>query len=114
MINLILLIILLVSLIGIFVIIFRKISVLTQLTEQDLGVGEPGLFGRVTSKIRGNKIGKLIPNELFLHRILSKFRVIVLRIETKIASWLNRLRQRSIKKDIEKKDLKNDYWQKMK
>ena len=114
MINLILLIILLVSLMGILTIIFRKISVLTNLTEQDIGVGEPGIFGRFGSRIKGNNLGKLVPNELFLHRILSKFRVIALRSEAKISSWLNRLRQRSIKKDLEKKDLENDYWQKMK
>lgn len=49
--------------------------------------------------------------ELFLQKILSKGRVLILKIENKIAEWLYKLRERTLKKKRLEKD---NYWEELK
>jgi hypothetical protein len=61
-------------------------------------------------------IKKLTPSkdfspEIFLQKILSKIRVLVLKIDHKTSTWLQALRERAKKRTFLKKD---DYWKKLK
>jgi len=61
-------------------------------------------------------VKKLTPSksfslEIFLQKILSKTRVLVLKMDHKTSTWLQTLRERAKKRTFLKKD---DYWQKLK
>lgn len=108
MIDLIFLIILLVSFIGMAIIVFRKIPALNELSVQEnkgLGVLE-----KVKDRIKNNGSLKTLSKEALLHRVLSKFRILTLKTESKTADWLKELREKSIEK---KNSFRDDYWQRL-
>lgn len=100
-------IILFFGLFGMGVVLFRKIPALTQLPEVsggfDFGVKILKLGEKIKSSI------KLPPREIFIQKILSKIRVLTLKIENKTASLLAQLRTKS-----QKKEENDKYWQKLK
>ncbi len=103
------LIILLGSLIGMGVIIWRKLPVLVELPE--ITELKENLFLRMKNKILDIPFIKNFSFELFLQKILSRIRVLTMRTENKTAAWLQKLRQKS----QEKKNFENDnYWQELK
>jgi ribosomal protein L30/L7E len=51
--------------------------------------------------------------ELFLQKMLSRFRVLSLKTESKTSKWLEMLRQKKTQKGIEETENK-DYWDKLK
>ncbi|MBZ9577908.1 hypothetical protein KJA13_02620 [Patescibacteria group bacterium] len=99
MLELIATIILLVGLIGMAIIIFQKIPVLTELLTQE--VEKPGVLDRLKHKIRNNGTIKSFSPLLLLQRILSGIRVLILRTEKK-------LRQKSIENKFS-----DDYWKRI-
>jgi len=109
MFNLIVLIIFFISLIGVSVIILRKIPFLSELSAQE--IESQGTFRKLKDKIQNNGFSKNFSSEILLQKILSKFRVLTLKTESKTNTWLSKLRQRSLKK---KKEFQDDYWQKIK
>ena len=110
--NLIALIIFFISLTGILIIIFRKISVLAELLPQE--IENPGIFKKVKNKIRINEFTKAFSSkEILLQKILSKFKILTLKTENKTSNWLTKLRQRSLKKK-DKKEFTGNYWKKLK
>lgn len=110
MVELIAIIILFIGLIGIGVILIKKIPILAALPPKV--IREPGVFRRVKDKVKNNGTLKTFSSgELLLQRILSKFRILTLRTENKTSTWLGKLRQRSLKK---KKTFSDDYWRKLK
>lgn len=103
------------SLIGIGVILFRKIPVLVKLP--DYSSSNVLIFFPVKwcknlkEKIKNISFFKSFSSEIFLQKILSKIRILSLKVENKIAFWLQKLRERSLKK----KNLENDnYWEELK
>jgi hypothetical protein len=99
-------IILICSFLGIAVILLKKRSILVQLPKTEL-VSEP-FFTRFKNKIKSWRSAKFPPLEILLQKLLSKFRVFSLKTENKTANWLQRLRERSLRK----KNSENDnYWQ---
>lgn len=109
MIDLIAKIVLICSFLGIAVIFFRKTPLLLQLPKTEM-VSEP-LFLRLKNKMKFWQSVKFPPLEIFLQKLLSKFRIFTLKTDSKTANWLRRLRERSLKK----KNLENDnYWQEVK
>ena len=103
------LIILICSFFGIVVVLWRKIPLLIQLPKTEM-VSEPFLL-KLKNKIKLQEIIKNIHLEIFLQKLLSKFRIFTLKTDSKTANWLIRLRERSLKK----KNLENDnYWQEVK
>lgn len=99
-----------IGLIGMGVILIKKIPILAALPPQ--AIKRPGVFRRVKDKVKNNGTLKTFSSgELLLQRILSKFRILTLRTENKTGTWLEKLRQRSIKK---KRAFSNDYWKKLK
>ena len=109
--NLIATIILIFSLAGIIIMLFQKIPILAGLpkTAKDFS-GE--LFWRKLVGAMKNIPGlKSFSFEIFLQKILSRIRILVLKIENKIAGWLQELRERNQKKKTEQED---NYWQEVK
>ena len=88
-------------------IILRKVSVLSGLAPEQI---EKGIFSHIKSQIK-EKTLKDFSVELYLHKILSKIRVLTLKTEHRIGGWLNHLRQRNIER---KNYFSEDYWNKIK
>ncbi len=105
--ELIAIIILLASAIGLVFIIFRKIPTLVQLSESG---EEPalGLWTKLIEKIKNFPPLKSFSSEIFIQKILSRVRVLAMRAESKIGLHLQKRRENSQKKN----DLQDDnYWQ---
>lgn len=109
MIELITLITLFIGLIGMGVILIRKIPVLTKLSPQE--IAGPGIFQKLKDKVKNNGALKTFSGEVLLVKILSKIRVLTLKTEDKTSDWLGKLHQKSLKK---KKNFSDGYWQKLK
>ncbi len=107
--ELIAVIILIIGLIGVAVIIFRKIPVLVELPLQE--IEKSRVLGELKDKIRNNGTLKSFSGEILLQKLLSKIRVLTLKTDKKTDSWLTKLRQRSLEK---KKKFSADYWKKLK
>lgn len=105
MLELIFIIILLASILGIGLIVLRKIPALVELSPQE--IKGPGAFGKIKEKIKNNKRLKSFSGELLLQKILSKIRVLTLKTENKTSNWLMRLRQKN------KNKFSGDYWKKI-
>ena len=96
------------SLLAMLTIIFRKIPILVELPE----IAEKPLLGNFWQKLK-EKIKNLPPfksfsSEVFIQKLLSKIRILTLRIENKIANYLQKLREKGKKKNLD------SYWQKLK
>lgn len=111
MIELIVIIILVGSLIGIGMIAFRKIPDLVELPETQSTFIPKKIFFELKEKIRNFNYFKNFSTEIFLQKILSKIRVVALKIENKIASYLQKLRESSTKKKVKEND---NYWKELK
>lgn len=91
--NLIAAIILIGSVLGIIFILFRKIPVLLELPEVPEGGEIVGVEVSI-QEIKG-KIKKIFPHHIVLQKILSRIRIIVLKIERKIDNLLQSLRKKA-------------------
>lgn len=104
------LIVLILSALGLGVMVWRKIPVLAELPDVPEGSRE-GLWLRLKNKIFNLSFIKNFNFLAFLQKILSKFRILTLKAESKTADWLQKLRQKTQKQD----NFKNDnYWQELK
>jgi len=109
------------SLIGIGVILFRKIPALVELPERTEKTPKENLWLKLNwlklnwlklkERIRNTSVYKNFFSEIFLQKLLSKVRVLTLKIENKITFWLQKLREKSQKKKTEDED---NYWKKLK
>jgi hypothetical protein len=101
-------IILVSSLSGIGVIIYRKSSQLLELPETSLAQ----LNWR--DKLAGAKdfsLWKDFSFEIFLQKILSRIRILTLKTDNKTSTWLQRLREKSQKDKVKEED---NYWERVK
>lgn len=99
------------SLLGMKIILFRKIPILLKLPETTAGMPEESFFSSILKK----KTKILNPfnyfsNEIFLQKILSKIRVLTLKTDNRTSNWLQELRKKS-QKDNFKED---NYWKELK
>lgn len=102
-------VILLVSILEIAIIIFRKIPALAELSIPENG--KIGFFKKIKDKLKNQRFLRIFPSEMLLQKALSKIRVLTLKTENKTGCWLSKLRQRALKK---KKDFSDNYWQEIK
>lgn len=107
MIELFAIVILVIGLIGMGVIIVRKIPVLAELSAQEIG---PSSLRNLKKKIRDGRTFKSFSKEILLQKMLSKIRILTLKTENKTGTWLEKLRQKSGKK---KSNFSDDYWKKI-
>ena len=105
-------IILVCSLIGMGVIIFRKIPILAELSEISAArISLKESLFKLKEKIKILNHFKSFSYEIFLQKILSRFRILSLRAENKSFNWLQKLRERAQRKKIEEND---NYWEEIK
>lgn len=103
-------IILLLSVGGIFVIIWHKIPVLVQLPEKIENQKKTTIFNNFKNNlIKIHSFQNLIFNTI-LQKFLSKTRILILKLENKTFFWLQKLREESQKKKLKKEN----YWQELK
>lgn len=108
MLELIATIILLISIIGITTIVWRKIPVLIELSETTERSIFKNFKQKLKEKIKNFSLFKFFSSEIFIQKILSRVRVLTLRIENKIANYLQKARYESQKKTLD------NYWQELK
>jgi len=107
--ELIAIIILVFSLLGMGVIILRKIPILVTLPEVVPKKKKESLISRLKKEIKKINPFRNFSYEIFLQKILSKIRILSLKTENRTFRWLQKLREKS------KKEKENDdYWQKLK
>lgn len=105
-------VILICSFLGIGILIFRKIPVLVKLPDSNLPAtptfSPVYLYKKLIEKIKNIPGLKSFSFEIFLQKLLSKTRILTLRIENKIANYLQKLREKARKKNDD------NYWQELK
>lgn len=100
------------SLLGVGIIIFRKIPLLAELSEAPADRAQRGSISlNLKEKVKALNPFKYFPYEIFLQKILSKIRILTLKTENKTGSWLQGLRERTQKKKNLEKD---NYWDELK
>jgi len=98
-----------ISLIGMGVIVIKKIPALVKLPEPE--IKRPRFFSRLGHKVKNNGTVKSFSSrELLLQKMLSKFRILTLKTDKKTSSLLVKLRQKSIEN---KKKFSEDYWKRI-
>jgi len=95
---------------GMAVILIRKIPVLAELPVNQRK-SEEGLFVHFKNYLGNISFIKSFSIESILQKILSKIRVLTLRVENKTTSWLQLLRERSSQKT---KNFHDGYWKRLK
>ncbi len=99
------------SFLGMGAIISRKIPVLVELPEVPARDNWKDTLSKLKEKIKTLNPFKSFSYEIFLQKLLSKVRILSLKTDNKTFNWLQKLRERSLKK----KNLENDnYWQEIK
>ena len=106
--ELIAIIILIGSILGILIILLRKIPALVELPEV---VGRPQK-GNLGLKLK-KKVGSVFPKEIILQKTLSRFRILMLKIEKKTDDLLQKLRKKSKEKQ-KTNDNDKEEWQDLK
>ena len=101
------LILLIFSLIGMGVILFGKIPILLELPETKSSLN---FKINISSKVKKIPPFKKFSIEFFLQKILSKIRILTLKTDYQTFHWLLKLREKSKRKKEEELD---DYWQKI-
>jgi len=110
MVGLISIVILFLSLIGMAVILLRKMPDLCKLPEKNIAFGNnlTNGFKNGVKKLPGVKN---FSYELYLQKLLSRIRIITLKTESKTGNWLERLRQKNCQKNQVNH---NGYWDALK
>ena len=101
-------IILLIGLIGMSVIIVRKIPVLAELAPEE--ISSLGTLAKIKKKIKNSGTLKYISSGMLLQKVLSKIRVLTLKADNKTGTWLMKLRQKTLES---KNKFSDDYWKKI-
>ena len=109
--ELVVIIILFGSFLGMGAIISRKIPVLMELPEIPARDSWKDTLSKLKEKIKILNPFKSFSYEIFLQKLLSKIRILSLKTDNKTFNWLQKLREKSQKK----KNLENDnYWEEIK
>lgn len=94
----------------ILTIVFRKIPILVQLSEVSEGRIKEGFFSKISSKVKDHYPSKPFSFDIFLQKVLSKIRILTLKVESKTSGWLQKLREKAQRKNMEN----GNYWQDLK
>ena len=108
--ELIAIIILFGSLLGMGVILYRRIPQISELPEIPVRFCLKENFFKLGEKIKNISFFKSFSAEILLQKILSKIRILILRTDNKTFSWLQKLREKMKKKKLDE----DNYWQKLK
>jgi chromatin remodeling complex protein RSC6 len=103
-------IVLALSTFGLATMVLRKIPILTGLPEISEGRLRESSWQKLGDKIKNSNPVKSFSFEVFLQKVLSRVRILTMKIESKTGSWLQVLRQKASQKNLGQ----DDYWQKLK
>jgi len=107
--EIILLFILICSFIGMGAIVLLKIPALVKLPQKVSSQPDwKNAFLDFIKRIKDRLHFKNFSSEIFLQKILSKIRILTLKVESKTSNWLQQLRERSQKNKFGEDD---NYWQ---
>jgi len=109
MIELIAIVILLGSIAGMGVIVWRKMPVLVGLPEVLPEKSEP-LSLKLKKKIKELNPFKNFSYEVFLQKLISKIRILSLKTDSQTFNWLQKLRRKTRQKKLEN----DNYWEEVK
>ncbi|MEK7664316.1 MAG: hypothetical protein AAB340_02700 [Patescibacteria group bacterium] len=102
MVQLIVFIIFIISLCGLLFILYRKIPALVKLPKNGHhGIKKPKIVGDLEKKIKDTHF-HFFEKQMFLHRLLSKTKVWILKTETKIDHLLHSIRKKA--QELDKKN----------
>jgi len=104
-------IILMISLLGMVVILFRKIPILINLSPE-AEISQPNFLLRAKNRILIRL--KSFPLNNFLQKILLRFKIVTLKTENKTSVWIEKLRQKAKKEEKESQDISDNYWEQLK
>lgn len=107
MVELIVLIILLVGFLGMAIMITKKASTLAELPQISKGTLKE-LILQFKEKVKNSDTIKGFSSEIFPQKVLSKIRVLSLKIDNKTSNLLQKLRERNKNKKV--KEIKDDHW----
>jgi len=107
--ELIALLVLICSFLAIATIVVRKIPVLIQLEEIPTSFGLKIRIQKLAGKIKFSRYLKMPSPEILFQKILSKIRILTLKIENKTESWLQKSREKT-----QKKKENDKYWRELK
>jgi len=110
MIELIFTIILVISLIGIGVILFRRMPDLVQLPDQPIEFQKVMVL-KIRQGVKRLPGIKDFSYEIYLQKVLSRIRVLTLKTDSKTSGWLERLRK---KQNQENGNNNDKYWEELK
>ncbi len=108
--NLVVVIVSLISLAGVLVIVLRKMPVLLSLPKVSPLKGENKFLANLKEKAKAFNPLKNFSYELFLQKLISRVRILILKTENKTFKWLQHLK----KKQQEKKLGEDNYWEEVK
>jgi len=111
MLELIAIIIFLGSVFGIVVILMRKIPVLAEMPQVAEGQRKESFTSKIKTGFKNFPIIRDIYSGILLQKTLSKIRVLTLKLESKTAAWLQKIR---VKSQTEKDKAKDNYWTEVK
>jgi len=97
-----------IGVLGMGIIIYRKLPELVILPEKSFS---PLSFKEFVSELRESKPDRVISIELVLQKVLAKVRIIILKSDNKTSNWLQSSRQRSEKNRFGENDT---YWKDVK
>ena len=100
------------SLIGLGVILFRRMPDLVGLPEPT-GDFQKALIAKIKETSKRIPVLKDFSYELYLQKIFSKLRVLSMKTENKTGGWLERLRQKK-NHENDKGNNSDQYWQELK
>jgi hypothetical protein len=98
------------SLLGMGVILYRKIPQLSDLPETQAEFNLKKNLLKLKENIKIFPPFKDFSAEIFLQKLLSKIRVLALKTENKIGNWLQRLREKTKNKKLDD----DNYWEELK
>ena len=99
------------SFLGMAAIISRKIPVLAELPEVPARAIRKDTLSKLKEKIKVLNPFKSFSYEIFLQKLLSKIRILSLKTDNKTFNWLQKLREKSKRKKIKEND---NYWEELK
>jgi hypothetical protein len=99
------------SLLGIGVILFRKVPLLVELPEASERPFQETFWLKFKERIKNIPGLKSFSFEIFLQKLLSRIRVLTLKTDNKTSGWLQKLREKSQKEKSQEDD---NYWKEIK
>lgn len=111
MVEIISIIIFFVSFLGLIIIIFQKLPILSILPEKTKQ--RESIIFRIKEKLKKINPFRNFSYEIFLQKILTKIRILSLKTDNKIFNWLQKLREDYKKKKMKK--IENEkFWEEIK